>query len=65
MIRHIKENTYGEHMNFMSLTMIDPIHKKKQINYKLYCLGIVEHYVLAGFGPKRSSIGLILKFIDS
>lgn len=30
MIRHIKENTYEEHMNFMPLTMIDPIHKKNK-----------------------------------
>lgn len=45
--------------------MIDPIHEKNQINYKC-CLEIVKHYyVLAGFGPKSSSIGLILKVIDS
>lgn len=38
---------------------------KEQINYKCR-LEIVKHYyALAGFGPKSSSIGLILKVIDS
>lgn len=55
-------------MNYMPLLAFnnDWSHpRKEQINYKC-CLEIVKHYyVLAGFGPKSSSIGLILKVIDS